>query len=485
MSAPVPAGAAEGFLLLLDTQSFAVRALLGSLAAAGLAAVAVQCRMVRSSRARRLLVLAPVLTAGGAAVASAGEEFLPRLLVPVTGAAPADRLLDLLNVTISQRELGLLFFAYAAVAGVLVTRRLTGLLVAWRVLRRATAAEDERLWAIADGLTASMRLRTPRLVLLPACPGGAFTVGTLRPVVAVDPQLLDALDDRELEGLVAHEFAHISRRDTLLGMVVGLFRDVTFFLPPVHLAARWLRKEQEESADDLAALHTRRPVALASSILKVWDCSRGRPGLRVACAAVGPLRLAPADGLRPAPVLPLSHAAKAVAVRVERLIAAVPVMTPWRRNAEVILAASVLLAGTSAAVVVPSYLATIRHVDALSFGYLVPPPQQPTEAPAFATFRALTPDTAQAAAGSAPAALSPAAPAERNACPCVETRTQLEQRVGASGAPRTHGWSDEDYRPYQLSEVGAEATVPAARPLWTLSDSGQQVGFFLVTDPAS
>jgi Zn-dependent protease with chaperone function len=484
MSAPVPAGAAEGFLLLLDTQSFAVRALLGSLAAAGLAAVAVRCGMVRSSRARRLLVLAPVLTAGGAAVASVGEEFLPQLLVPTTGAAPADRLLDLLNVTISQRELGLLFFAYAAVTGMLVTRRLAGLLVARRVLGRATAAEDERLWAIADSLTVSMRLRTPRLVLLPACPGGAFTVGTLRPLVAVDPQLLDALDDRELEGLVAHEFAHIRRRDTLLGLVIGLFRDVTFFLPPVHLAARWLRKEQEESADDLAALHTRRPVALASSILKVWDCSRGRRGLRVTCAAIGGVRLVAADGPRPASV-PLSQTAKAVAVRVERLIAAGPLMTPWRRNAEVILAALVLLAGTSAAVMVPSYLATIRHVDALSFGYLVPPPQQPTEAPAFATFRALTPDSAQAADDSVSAALSPADPVERNACPCVETRTQLEQRVGASSAPKTHGWSDEDYRPYQLSEVGADAGVPAARPLWTLSDSGQQVGFFLVTDPAS
>lgn len=495
MSTAPPSGVAEGMFLHLMTQSFAVRALLGSLAAAGLASLAVRGELIRSSRARRLLVLAPVLTAAGAAFASAGESFLPQLTITTSRALPADRLLDLVGVAVSQRELSVLFIAYVIVAATLLARRLLGIVAARRLLRRTTMVADPRLEAIAADLTVRMRVRPPQLVLLTSCPGGAFTMGTRRPVVAVDPVLLDALDDRELEGLIAHEFAHIRRRDTLLGMTVGIVRDLAFFLPPLHLAARWLRSEQEESADDLATIHTRRPVALASSILKVWDCSQGRSVPRVACAAAGPLRLAPVGGLLserfdPADQRRLTRSAsettRALAARVERLIGAAPALSPLRRRAEFALAASVLMLALSAAVVVPSYLSVDRHVDGLSFGYLLPPSDGPVESPAFATFRALTPSatavvpearhlsTGQRSVGqgSSPVADVPMP------CPCVETPAQLNQRIGASEPSRAHSWAADGYAPYEYRH-----TDVAARELWTLSDSGPQVGVFLVTRP--
>lgn len=490
MALPRPSGVAEGFFLHLMTQSFAVRALLGSLAAAGLASLAVRGELIRSSRARRLLVLAPVLSATGAAFASAGESFLPHLVIATSRGTPADRLLDLVGVAVSQRELSVLFVAYVVVAATLLTRRLLGLVAARRLLNRTTPAADPRLEAVAANLTARMKVRTPRLVLLPSCPGGAFTIGTRRPVVAVDPILLHALDDRELEGLVAHELAHIRRRDTLLGLAVGIVRDLAFFLPPLHLATRWLRTEQEESADDLATTHTRRPVALASSILKVWDCSQGRPVPRVACAAVGPLRLAPVGAPLPERLDPAgqrrlarsaSETTKALAARVERLIGAAPAPSPLRRRAEVALAASVLLLALSAAVVVPSYLAVDRQVDGLSFGYLRPPLDGPVESPAFATFRALTPRSALTAsqARHLSSAQDPVvAMGVPMPCPCVETPAQLNQRIAASEHARARSWAADGYAPYEYRH-----TDVAARELWTLSDSGPQVGVFLVTRP--
>ena len=62
----------DGLGLLLSTQSFAARALIGSLVAAALAAAAVRLGWLKSRRARRGLVLAPIATAVAAAVASAG-----------------------------------------------------------------------------------------------------------------------------------------------------------------------------------------------------------------------------------------------------------------------------------------------------------------------------------------------------------------------------------------------------------------------------
>jgi Zn-dependent protease with chaperone function len=498
-------GAAQGVFLHLMTQSFAVRALLGSLAAAGLAFLAVRGKTVRSSRARRLLVLAPVLTAAGAATASVGEGFLPRLIITSTQGTSADRLLDLVGVAVSQRELSVLFVVYATIATALLARRLLGVVAARRVLCPASPEADPRLRAITDDLVARMGVRAPQLLQLRSCPGGAFTIGTRRPVVAIDPVLLDTLDDCELQGLIAHELAHIRRRDALLGLAVGVASDLAFFLPPLHLAARWLRREQEESADELATAHTRRPVALASSILKVWDASMNRPMPHLVCAATGPLRLATAGAGQAhvrRPSRSVSETTKALRARVERLIEVPPALSMLRCQAEVALAAGVLAVALSAAVLVPSYLAVDRQVDALSFGYVLAPSEGPVESPAFATFRALTAPT-QAPSRVAPAkGVSLDAIVQRGAaqpitvldsglqeeddhpallpmpCPCVESPAQLHHRMGASEPPRTRSWGADGYAPYEFRQTDA-----AARELWTLSDSGPQVGVFLVTRP--
>ncbi len=489
MPGPAVVGVAEGVFLHLMTQSFAVRALIGSLAAIALATLVVRGRFVQSSRARRLVVLAPVFAAAGAAIASVGEGFLPRLIITSTQGTPADGLLDFVGVAVSQKELSLLFVLYVLVASTLVTRRLLGIVGARRILRPATPVTDPRLRAVADDLVMRMKVPRPLLLQLESCPGGAFTIGTRRPVVAVDPVVLDALDDCELEGLIAHELAHIRRRDTLLGLVVGLVRDLAFFLPPLHLAARWLRSEQEESADQLATAHTRRPVALASSILKVWDCSHHRPMPQLVCAATGPLRLAPAGAPIPhggrKPGRSMSETTRSLSARVERLIRSAPVLSPLRCRAEVALAVTVLAVALCAAVVLPSYLAVARQVDALSFGYLLAPSEGPVESPAFATFRALTstspevaPDSTRAVQDEAPGTVAGGVVTPPMPCPCVESPAQLHQRTGASEPPRTHSWAADGYAPYEFRQ-----TDSAARELWTLSDSGPQVGVFLVTRP--
>jgi hypothetical protein len=212
---------------------------------------------------------------------------------------------------------------------------------------------------------------------------------------------------------------------------------------------------------------------------------------RVACAAVGPLRLAPVGVPLPEQLDPArrlarsaSETTKALAARVERLIGTAPTISPLRRRAEVALAGSVLMLALSAAVVVPSYLSVDRQVDGLSFGYLLPPSDGPVESPAFATFRALTPGAAVSVSPPGEATASQQAPASDvdaetsvpMPCPCVETPAQLNQRIGASEPARAHSWAADGYAPYRYRH-----TDVAARELWTLSDSGPQLGVFLVT----
>lgn len=479
-------GESGGLLLSLVTESFAVRALLGSLAAAALAAALVGLGVVRSARARRLVLLTPALTAAVTAVASVGEAYLPQLLWVSHGAnTAAGMLLELLGQSgrfAADRGLDVLVLSYAAISLVLVARRACGFVAVRRLVASAPPApSSSRALRELRCLAATMGLRTPRLLLLPGCPGGAFTAGTLRPVIAVDPALVDHLDEHELQGLLAHELAHIARRDTLLGAVVGLLRDLAFFLPPLHLAARWLRREQEESADELACEHTGRPAALASSILKVWDRSHGRQAPRHACAAV-PGRLAVPSGVVSLRV-PGADPMGALTARIERLIARVPAPTPLRRLAETALAAVVLVSGAAAALAVPGWIASEANIESVNFGYLTPTPPQPVEAPAFATFRAIAPPTS-AASSAAPAA---GLPWERTGaqapCVCVESRAQLHEEQAARAPQRPHrlSWGGAEQPAWQLAEPYPDAAMRQARPLWTTGDSGPQVGVFLLS----
>jgi Zn-dependent protease with chaperone function len=470
-------GSASFFLWLL-TESFAVRALVGSLAAAGVAALLYP--LVHTSRARRVVVLAPVVTAITVAAASSSEAYLPQLWV-TAAVDGGGRVLEVFGeLQVVTPGFDLLLLAWSLVAGALLLRRGLGLLAARRLVGRADVAPASHpAVVIAASLAKTMGLRRLRVGLLPGCPGGALTTGTRWPVVLIDPDLIQRLDNHELEGLVAHELAHVARRDPSLGVLVGVVADLVFFLPAVRLAQQWLHREQEESADELARRHTQRPGALASSILKVWDSratSRARP--QGACAAA-PLRLVTANG----PKLPLggmpgtAWPAAAVTARVLRLVHPVPSVSDVRRRGELAVAILLCAMGTVLALAVPSWVSTTLDATALSFAY-VPPPAVPVESPAFATFRALTPaltlpmrlEEVDREALRQAGPVREASPA--SACPCEEAPEELSIRPEGSRSP--HG-------PMAWRDVAPRAgSADAVRPLWALHNAGPDVGFFLV-----
>jgi hypothetical protein len=110
-------------------------------------------------------------------------------------------------------------------------------------------------------------------------------VGSRRPVLLIDRTLLDRLDGGELEGVLAHELAHLRRRDNLVAAIVGTVRDLTFFIPGSGWALTHLHRERELAADQAAVAVTGRPGALASGLLKVIEAG---PDARNPCAALAP-----------------------------------------------------------------------------------------------------------------------------------------------------------------------------------------------------
>jgi heat shock protein HtpX len=78
--------------------------------------------------------------------------------------------------------------------------------------------EAPRLYAMVERLADQAGIPKPRVFLIPEEQPNAFATGRnpAHGVVAVTRGIMDLLDERELQGVLAHEIAHIKNRDILI-----------------------------------------------------------------------------------------------------------------------------------------------------------------------------------------------------------------------------------------------------------------------------
>lgn len=88
-----------------------------------------------------------------------------------------------------------------------------------------TRAEEPRLWNLLENLCISRGMRMPRLAVIETPALNAYAAGLTRDkgAVTVTRGLIDALDDRELAAVLAHELAHIRNGDARLGLIAAVF----------------------------------------------------------------------------------------------------------------------------------------------------------------------------------------------------------------------------------------------------------------------
>ncbi len=94
--------------------------------------------------------------------------------------------------------------------------------------REVTRAEEPRLWNALETLCISRGLTMPRLAIIETPERNAFASGLSRKkgAVTVTRGLLEALDDRELAAVLAHELSHIRYGDARTAVVAAVFAGI-------------------------------------------------------------------------------------------------------------------------------------------------------------------------------------------------------------------------------------------------------------------
>ncbi|MBI3969309.1 MAG: M56 family metallopeptidase [Chloroflexi bacterium] len=164
---------------------------------------------------------------------------------------------------------------------------LVRLALLYRVVGRRGTPAGAHLRALAAGLAEQLQVPRPRVLLCPYNRPLALTCGLWRPTLLLSTWMVEHLDRRELEAVLAHELGHVARRDYLVVWLATVLRDAFFYLPTSWTVYRQLQQEKELASDDLAVSLTNRPLALASALAKVWQQALGGQSLGTAPALLG------------------------------------------------------------------------------------------------------------------------------------------------------------------------------------------------------
>lgn len=166
-----------------------------------------------------------------------------------------------------------------------------GLISLARLGRRACRNASPRLNAALARAQRDLGMQRPVRLWMSGERSMPMTWGWLRPVVLL-PADAELWTDARLHAVLAHELAHVERRDPLVRLVAQLARAAYWFYPLAHVALRQLEREQEFACDDRALVAGQRPAEYAEHLLAVASARstiRFAPSAALAMAQPGRL----------------------------------------------------------------------------------------------------------------------------------------------------------------------------------------------------
>jgi HEAT repeat protein/beta-lactamase regulating signal transducer with metallopeptidase domain len=189
----------------------------------------------------------------------------PAIINPSLAGSPAERYLPSL------------VWIWATVAGVLVLLYLVRRARAMRDIGPRLAVESPALLAMLESLRASGGVR--RTIRLTCASGLGSPVALGASEIVLPEAALTELDAEQQRSMLAHELAHLARRDPAWLALACMIERVCFLQPLNHVARSAMQESAELLCDDWAVYRTGSGFSLATCLVKVaeWVDTTPRP----------------------------------------------------------------------------------------------------------------------------------------------------------------------------------------------------------------
>jgi heat shock protein HtpX len=130
---------------------------------------------------------------------------------------------------------GVSAIAIAVIAGIMILAQwyFSDKIVLWSTGAKIVSREQfPELHDLVERIVARNNLSKPRIAVINTRIPNAFATGKTpkSSIVAVTTGLMDQLDTEELEGVIAHELAHIKNRDVLVLTLASIFSMIAWYL---------------------------------------------------------------------------------------------------------------------------------------------------------------------------------------------------------------------------------------------------------------
>lgn len=124
--------------------------------------------------------------------------------------------------------------------------------------------DNPRLYRIVENIAITDGLPTPKVYVMDDPAANAFATGRdpEHSFVCVTSGLLDMMNDKELEGVIAHEMSHIKNYDIRVNMIAFALTVIISFVADIVIRSMWFGNERENENNPYLFL-----IAIVAAIL--------------------------------------------------------------------------------------------------------------------------------------------------------------------------------------------------------------------------
>lgn len=143
-----------------------------------------------------------------------------------------------------------------------------------RMYRAQAAGPEHPLYRITERLSRNANLPMPKVYVIPDQSPNAFATGRnpANAAVAATQGIMQVLTEAELEGVIAHELAHVKNRDTLISTIAATLAAAIVGVGRMLMYAGLFggRQDDREGANPIALLAMMIVAPLAAMLIQMW-----------------------------------------------------------------------------------------------------------------------------------------------------------------------------------------------------------------------